>query len=205
MLELDVWLFVAAIIALCMQGAKITSFKQPLSTYILAGLIVGTCVLSAELIASQSLVRWQQLANEQLQALQILLLLELSLACFAGMKLLPINLCCALAYGLLWFFQQGAVDTSFLVQAFIYSSLVLTIMLLSYWLTQLEKQWPMLLFSSMLISIVIMSATLPTNSNVPAINWHEMAFSLGAIALLIFTGVIFHQVKRQLFINKNNV
>lgn len=193
MLEFDIWLLSATLIVLCVQGAKLNSFASPLALAITCASVIGICTICADVVASQSLVTWQQLAQSQLQTVQILLLLEVSLACFAGLKVLPISLSCALLYGELWFFQQGMVDSSFILQSAIFSAAACAIMLASFYLTKVEQFWPTFLFIILLISTVFMSASLPKQTQLPTINWFEVTTSISVLLLFIGIGSAWQQ------------
>jgi len=194
MLETNLWLLIAATCALSIQGIQLGRFR---SSWILPGcclLLIVICYYTSHFIASQNIQIWQKVANEQIQTVQIIVLLEITLALFLGCKVLPISSLFALFYGQLIFFQQGWLSFPFHWQGAFYGMGVVSLFILNFILSKVEVFWGKQIFVLLGLATFLSASKLPQATSINN-NWYEMVISLAVLASFITLGVVATKIK----------
>jgi hypothetical protein len=194
MIETNHWLLIAAACALSIQGIQLGRFKP---SWILPGyclLLIVICYFSSHFIAGQNIQVWQKVANEQIQTVQIIVLLEITLALFLGCKILPISSFFSLFYGQLIFFQQGWLSFPFHWQGGFYGMGVVSLFILNFILSKVETFWGKQIFLLLGLATFLNASKLPQATSINN-NWYEMAISLAVLASFITLGVAATKIK----------
>ena len=200
MLEFNLWLLIASFSAIGMQGIQLgrLSANWPLpvagTIVMIVSVVVAATYFASDFIASQSLLHWQEIANQQWQTIQIIVLLELALACFLTLKVLPFSTVAGIAYLQLQLFQQGWLNLPFAWQGAVFGCAIACFFVLNYIFTKVEKSWPTVIFIMLLVATYLTAVKHSTSALAPT-NWYEMLLSLSCLTGVILLGVVVQKIK----------
>lgn len=195
MLEIKVWLIVAAIGVLSLQGIELAQLKPRWILWLVAFLVIALSYLSSDFIAAQNILVWQKFAAQQQQTIQIVVLLELTLAVFLRYRIMPISSLFAFIYGQLLLFQQGWFDWAFQWQGLLFGIAIACLWFINKNLSKSEKYWPQLVLFVVALSTVLSAATPPQPVSTGT-NWQEMSVSLVLLASIVTTGIAIEQFNK---------